>query len=59
MSYSVHINQYCDGFDITLTEKDSGGTTFNYFFSQENTVEGLVQVFRQLGVDDVRYEEVY
>lgn len=42
---------------VALTKDD--GEVVGYSFNQEDIVEALVDVFKQLGVDDVKYEEVY
>lgn len=52
----IYIGQEYDGFFVTLT-KDNGEVV-EYGFNQEDTVENLVDVFKQLGVEDVKYEEV-
>jgi len=48
----IWIGQACDGFEIRVNGK-------SYRFSQEETVEGLVEVFKELGIEDVEYEEIY
>lgn len=50
---SIVIEQECDGFSIVLGEQ---GKRFR--FDQEDDVEGLVNVFKKLGFNDVSYEVV-
>lgn len=50
---NVHISQYGDGFSVQVA------TCKPIMFNQEDTVERLVEIFKQLNVDQVEYEEVY
>jgi hypothetical protein len=47
----IFIEEYSDGFVVRINDK-------RFSFNQEDTVEGLVDVFKALGFDDVVYEEV-
>lgn len=52
----IYIGQECDGFFVSV--KTEGGSEIRSRFSQEDTVEKLVEVFNSLGFEDVEYEEV-
>jgi hypothetical protein len=47
----VEIEGYCDGFSVTVDG-------VNFYFSQEDSVEGLKDMFEELGVN-ATYQEVY
>jgi hypothetical protein len=47
----VEIEEYCDGFSIIVDG-------VNFYFSQEENVEGLKEMFEELGVN-ATYQEVY
>ena len=48
----VVIEEYCDGFEVNVNGK-------LFYFNQEESVEGLVEVFKEVGCSEVSYEEVY
>lgn len=48
----VVIEEYCDGFAVIVGEE-------RFHFDQEESVEGLVEAFKEAGCSDVSYEEVY
>lgn len=48
----IVIEEYYDGFAVIVDEE-------RFHFDQEESVEGLVAVFKAVGCDDVGYEEVY
>lgn len=48
----VVIEEYCDGFAVTVNGK-------LFYFNQEESVAGLVEVFKEVGCSNVSYVEVY
>ena len=48
----ILIEEMCDGFSITVDGKE-------WHFDQEDTKEGLVEMFEYMGIKDVQYEEIY
>ncbi len=59
MSFEVAVMEYCDGFGLEVKEyHEHGIISSRYFhFDQEDSKEGLVEVFKELGVKSY-YEEV-
>lgn len=56
----IVIMQECDGFTIRVDEHHPNNihSTVFFHFDQEETVKGLVDVFKELGIN-ATYEEVY
>jgi len=48
----ICIQEACDSFSIIIDNTE-------YYFSQEDTKEKLVNVFKELGYPNVTYEEIY
>lgn len=57
---NITISEACDGFTISISYKDTDGfdSKESYWFSQEDTKEELVSVFKTLGFNS-NYEEDY
>lgn len=53
----VIISDFYDGFSIDIFLDD--GTHEEFTINQEDTKEGLIEVFKMLGIKEVRYQEVY
>lgn len=46
----VKIFEMCDGFDIDLYNTE-GEVVAHHHFDQEDSVKGLVEVFKELGIE--------
>lgn len=53
---TIYLGQEYDGFSIVVTSES--GDEKRFYFNQEDTVEGMVELFEHLGFEDVEYEEV-
>lgn len=49
---TIIISEACDGFTIYINDVE-------YYFSQEDSVKPLVEVFKDLGFTSVTFEEDY
>jgi hypothetical protein len=52
----IRIEEWCDAF-VIVVEQD--GVAKRFSFNQEDTHEGLVELFHELGFQNVMYEEAY
>lgn len=53
----VEIFEMCDGFEVTLYNTE-GEVVGHYPFPQEDSTQGLVEVFKELGIE-ASHQEVY